>query len=117
MILIKNQNILIALLNNKYHPLLINLLTTFQNVAENSIVTEGWREGGGVHSTDPCRGMDLRSWIYSYYKVKEILKYVNDRWIYDPNRPTMKCLVLHDAGKGIHFHLQVHPNTQRRKGL
>lgn len=111
MILIKNTSILKVLLAKEYHPLLIEIVLDVISVAENVVVTEGWREGGGVHSTDPCRGIDLRSWIYSYRKLKEIQEYINKHWTYDPKRPTMVCCILHDTGQGIHFHLQCHPNT------
>ena len=116
MILVKNISVLKALLTKKYHPLLIELILDIYSVASEIVVTEGWREGRGVHSTDPCRGIDLRSWIYSAKKLGEIQDCINSRWIYDPKRPTMECCILHDVGKGIHLHCQVHPNTVRLQG-
>lgn len=114
MILIKNIDVLKVLLAKEYHPLLIEIVLDVISIADNVVVTEGWREGGGVHSTDPCRGIDLRSWIYSAKKLKEIQDYVNDRWIYDPNRSHMKVLIVHSAGNGVHIHAQAHPNTVKR---
>ena len=113
MILIKNTSVLKALLSKEYHPLLIEIVLDAISVAENVVVTEGWREGGGVHSTDPCRGLDIRSWIYSATKLREIQDYINSRWVYDPKGPTMECIILHNTGQGIHLHLQCHPNTVR----
>lgn len=115
MILIKNPSVLKALLTKNYHPLLIEIVLDVYSVASKIVVTEGWREGKGVHSTDPCRGIDLRSWIYQTPKLKEIQNYINSRWTYDPKRPTMECLIEHDTGKGTHLHCQVHPNTIRIK--
>ena len=115
MILIKNISVLKALLTKKYHPLLIEIVLDIYSVASEIVVTEGYREGGGVHSTDPCRGIDLRSWIYSAGRLEQIQHYINSRWIYDPNRPTMECCIIHDVGQGIHLHLQVHPNTIKKE--
>ena len=114
MILIKNMSVLKALLAKGYHPLLIELVLDIYSVASEIVITEGWRENGGVHSTDPCRGIDLRSWIYSAQRLKEIQEYINSKWIYDPKRPTMECIILHDVGNGQHLHCQVHPNTVKR---
>ena len=113
MILIKNPSVLKSLLSKNYHPLVIEIVLDVLSIASEVVITEGWREGKGVHSTDPCRGIDLRSWIYSARKLKEIQDYINLRWTYDPKRPTMECCVVHDVGKGVHLHLQVHPNTIR----
>ena len=111
MILIKDIKVLKALLAKEYHPLLIEIVLDVYSVASEIVITEGWREGKGVHSTDPCRGIDLRSWIYSATRLKNIQAYINSRWTYDPKRPTMECCIVHDVGKGIHLHLQVHPNS------
>lgn len=113
MILIKNLSVFKALLLKEYHPLLIEIVLDVLFIAFDIVVTEGWRKGNGVHSTEPCRGIDLRSWIYSPSKIKEINDYINSRWVYDIKRPTMECCIIHDVGKGVHIHLQVHPNTKR----
>ena len=111
MILIKNIAVLKALLAKEYRSLLIEIVLDVYSVASEIVITEGWREGSGVHSTDPCRGIDLRSWIYSAKRLREIQEYINSKWIYDPKRSTMECCIIHDVGQGIHLHLQVHPNT------
>ncbi len=113
MILIKNIDVLKALLSKEYHPLLIEIVLDIYSIASEIVVTEGWREGSGVHSTDPCRGIDFRSWIYSVKKLEEIQEYINNRWIYDPDRPYMKVLIVHNAGTGRHIHCQIHPNSIR----
>lgn len=110
MIQIKNRTILSVLLSKEYHPLLIELLL---DVPYDFTITEGWREGSGVHSAEPCRGIDLRSWEYTSHELKKIESYINSDWVYDPERPEMKCCIIHDVGKGDHIHLQVHPNTIR----
>lgn len=115
MILIKNISVLKVLLSKKYHSLLIEIVLDVISIAENVVVTEGWREGRGVHSTDPCRGIDLRSWIYSAGTLEQIQHYINSRWTYDPKRPTMECCIVHDVGKGVHLHCQVHPNTIKKE--
>ena len=61
----------------------------------------------GVHGTLPLRGVDLRSNRDQY----DIERYVNDNWIYDQTRPNRTVCMVHDAGQGVHIHLQVHPNT------
>lgn len=114
MIRIKNTVVLKVLLSKNYHPLLIELILDIYSVVSEVVVTEGWREGGGVHSTDPCRGIDLRSWIYTPDKQKKIESYINSKWTYDPNRPDMKCLILHGDRGQRHIHVQVHPNTVKR---
>lgn len=113
MILIKNIAVLRALLSKEYHPLLIEIVLDVISIAENVVVTEGWREGGGVHSTDPCRGLDIRSRIYTPEELQEIQNYIDLRWIYDSHRPKMKCLIIHGVGNNKHIHLQCHPNTRK----
>lgn len=116
MILIKDIDVLKALLSKNYHSLLIEIVLDIYSVASKIVITEGWREGGGVHSADPCRGIDLRSWIYSSNKLKEIQEYINGRWVYDPERPHMKCLIVHSVGRGVHIHVQSHPSTVKNNG-
>ena len=113
MIITKNIDIFGALLSKEYDPILISILFDLHSIVDDMMVTEGWREGGGVHSTEPCRGLDLRSWIYTSAKLVEIETYINARWQYDPKRLRMKCCIIHDSGRGVHIHLQCHPNTVR----
>lgn len=63
----------------------------------------------GVHGQTPLRGIDLRcrdETIAAY-----IANEVNLRWQYDRDRRSKECALAHKA----HLHLQVHPNTKRRK--
>jgi hypothetical protein len=66
----------------------------------------------GVHGALPLRGMDLRMRSYMVGKVFESI--INDKWLYDPDRPDKNCAKLHGNGNNLHLHLQVHPNTKRR---
>ena len=77
------------------------------------MITCGYRKGDtGVHGTTPCRGIDLRSWVYS--TPKNLVQRINTIWEYDSNRPKKTCAMLHDTGSGVHIHLQVHGNTRKR---
>jgi hypothetical protein len=77
-------------------------------------ITSLYRIGdSGNHGQLPLRAMDLRCRSYAYGAPIE--EWVNYNWIYDPNRSTKKCCIIHDTGSGLHFHFQVHPNTERIK--
>ena len=66
----------------------------------------------GIHMAVPLRAFDLRSYIYSDpFAVQDE---INANWIYDPYRPQFNVCVYHDTGRGVHFHVQTHPNTIRR---
>ena len=69
----------------------------------------------GVHGQLPLRGIDLRCKDQSIGLLVQSM--VNQHWIYDPDRPDMKCCMFHDVGQGAHLHLQVHPNTVNSNGL
>jgi len=73
-------------------------------------VTSLYRPGdAGVHGTLPLRGIDLGC---RNLEVGEVLaKLVNEKFVYDPSRPGKTCAMVHDAGSGLHLHLQVHPST------
>jgi len=111
---IRNLSVLEALLTKNYHTTLIDIILELIAAIGEVVITEGWREGGGVHSTEPCRGIDLRSWVYTPEQQIRIVDSVNSTWIYDPKRPEMKCCILHDVGKGVHIHLQCCDRTRRR---
>ncbi len=66
----------------------------------------------GVHGTLPLRGVDIRMRDHDIGKLVE--EKINDKWCYDPARLGVQCAVFHDIGKGIHLHLQSHPNTVRK---
>ena len=64
----------------------------------------------GVHGQLPVRGIDLRCRAQEIGIAIEA--YINKHWIYDPKRSGIKCCLLHGSGSNLHFHLQVHPNTE-----
>lgn len=45
MILIKNINVLKAVLSKEYHPLLIEIVLDVMSIVDYLVITEGWREG------------------------------------------------------------------------
>lgn len=112
---IKNKEVLTVLLLNPYSLNLVSLIEDLVDLVKGKdvVITEGWRPGGGVHSTSPCRAIDIRSWIYTKEELDEIETAINSLWTYDPKRPEKKCMKVHDTGKGVHAHLQVHPNSVR----
>lgn len=76
-------------------------------------ITSIYRDGDpGVHGTMPVRGIDLR--MRNMFIGKEIERTINDEYIYDDNRPDLKCAILHGEGANLHLHLQTHPNTKVR---
>jgi hypothetical protein len=76
-------------------------------------ITSLYRIGDdGVHGTLPLRGIDLRCRDLDFGDM--VAKYINDKWIYDPDRPHKNCAWCHDTGRGLHLHFQSHPNTIRR---
>jgi hypothetical protein len=78
------------------------------------VITSLYRIGdSGVHGTLPLRGIDLRCSALEWGRAVE--DYLNKRWSYDPSRPEMKICSYHNVDKGWHLHLQVHPETLRRK--
>lgn len=61
------------------------------------------------------RGLDLRSWIYNESEIKQLLEYINYKYLYDEHRPHIKCAIHHKISGGAeHFHLQTHPKTKKR---
>lgn len=77
-----------------------------------NVVTSAWRDKDlGVHGY--WRGLDLRCRNEDQGTLVE--KWVKKRWIYDPGRPGIMVCIGHGEGTNYHIHLQVHPNTQRRK--
>ena len=115
-IIIKDSKILIALMERRYHPLLIRIIA---DVAKQHgiVLTEAWREPprhiNDLHARG--RAIDLRSWCYPDKLAYEIRHQINTRWEYDPQRPEKDCAIIHKVNGGaLHFHIQVHPNTRRR---
>ena len=114
---IKDVSVLRGLFEKNYDQTLIDIICY---VAEEYgiVMTESFREklhDNDLHGTDPVRAIDLREWCYALHLAKEIEDDINRQWIYDPNRPHMKCAWIHEnrKTKGFHFHIQTHPNTRR----
>jgi len=96
-----------------YHPLLKQLMRDLEDwLWFEPTMTSEYRPGmGGVHDTIPLRAIDVRCKDDSVGFAAE--KYLNERWIYDPQRHDMDVCMYHDAGSGYHLHLQVHPRSIR----
>lgn len=117
MIGIKNTGVMAGLMAHKFHPKLIEIIT---HVAEKHgvFITESYRDPlrpGDTHSTDPVRAVDLRTRIYPENVAEHIRDRINELWEYDHTRERYKCAIIHDVGRGVHFHIQVHERTRRRK--
>jgi len=114
MICIKDKSVLLSLLSIEYDPKLIEILTWLAGkYPEQIIITCGYRAGDkGVHGTIPCRAVDIRSWTFKH--PDRVTNYINYEWVYDSERPGKKVAIFHDAGSGLHIHLQVHRNTRKR---
>jgi len=113
-ITIKNTSILMGLMSHSFHPILTDIICW---VAElyGLVMTESYRpqrHSGDVHSTNPVRAIDLRSWYYD--DAQALSGAINAKWQYDPKRPHMKVAIIHAIEGGAeHFHIQVHKNTVR----
>ena len=113
MIAIKDTATLISMMHG-FHPTLVDIAVWLEEMYSRTVITCGYRPGDeGVHGTSPCRGLDLRSWVYP--DAQKVVDHVNTRWQYDHRRPKMLCAILHDVGSGRHIHLQVHPRTRLYK--
>lgn len=114
MIRIKNTTVLESMLIHPAHPILIRLLKWFCVRYSDTVFTGGYekRSYPSVHSTIPFRGMDIRS--KNFADPQAVADDINLNWIYDPDRPWLKCAIYHNTGRGPHIHLQVHANTIRR---
>lgn len=118
---IKDEFVSRRLLTHGYHPLLIALYYSFDDIAPwfRKIITSARRPGDpGVHGTDPGRGLDLR--CHSHWVGRYLEREISSFWSYDIVRPQKKCVRYHtskdengnDIENGWHLHLQVHPNTK-----
>ena len=114
MIHIKDSLVLVSLFQVKYDTTLVNILTELDiKYPDHVVITCGYRKGDkGVHGSIPCRGVDIRSWVFK--NPVSVCNYINSNWEYDFNRPEKFVALLHTAGSGTHIHLQTHPNTRRR---
>jgi hypothetical protein len=113
---IKDPGILYGLMTRNYHPTLAEIIMMVAG-KYGLVMTESYRKQrhpNDLHGTDPVRAVDLRSRVYDGDKAQKIRDEINRLWAYDPRRPHMCCAIIHDVGEGIHFHIQVHPRTERR---
>lgn len=114
-VILKDVDILVALMERRYAPLLIQIIA---GVAKQFgiVMTDAWRDQrhlGDLHARG--RAIDLRFWCYPDKLAYEIMHWINRCWEYDPARPDKKVAIIHKVNNGgIHFHIQVHPNTRRR---
>jgi hypothetical protein len=53
-------------------------------------------------------GADIRTKTIPVLWLKEIAEYVNNKYVYDPDRPKLQTLRIHSV-RGNHMHLQVLP--------
>lgn len=113
MIQVKDTDVLRALLCVSYDSMLIDIIAWIEKEFGYVLLTEGYRGGTGVHSTNPCRGIDIRDRVYEdpAYVVAEINKHFG----YDPDRSQKLCALWKDSGQGWHIHLQTHPNSYRKE--
>jgi hypothetical protein len=115
MISIKNTTVLKGLLIHQSHPELIRLLAwvAVRCPKDDIVITCGWepRNYSSTHNTVPLRAIDIRS--STFVDPTAVEEDVNRHWVYDLERPEMKCAIFHDTGRGPHLHLQVHDNTKQ----
>jgi len=115
MIEIKDISVVESLLTYEYHRKLVILVSWIIKGYGRLIFTSGFRlNDPGVHGQIPCRGIDIRSYVYK--KPEELITEVNKHWIYDKSRPEKVCALLHDVGLGRHIHLQVSDKTEYVSG-
>lgn len=86
-------------------------------ISHTPLVTCIWRSaqedamlnGSGIHCL--WRAIDIHAETWTDPNMVAMAKYVNDKWIYNPVRPSMKVLLWEPHGTGPHGHLQVSPAT------
>jgi hypothetical protein len=116
-IIIKDTKVLTGLMERRYDPILILIIC---EVAKEFgfRMSESWREKlhiNDLHGTLPVRAIDLSEWVYEDGQARDIERWINSRYVYDPGRPEMKVALLHKTKTGtLHFHIQVSLRTHRR---
>lgn len=95
------------------HPTLRALLSYVEGRAGCELtITSLYRPNdSGVHGTIPVRGCDLRFRYRSF--AEEVADDINAEWIYDPDRPNLRCAIPHGDGFNFHLHLQVSDATNK----
>ena len=107
----KNEQVFRSAFVVPWHPKLIDVYLWLAEMDIETIFTCLYekRDYPGVHNSNPLRGFDLRSRAIDSPDIIEDM--TNDHWQYDPKRPGLKVCLLHNVGRGMHFHFQVHPRT------
>lgn len=77
-------------------------------------VTSICRDDGGVHATDPVRGIDVVPTDRAVYKMDQLRTAVNETWNYGKGDFEVCPEVRH--GTAPHCHLQVRDQTTKKKG-
>lgn len=114
---VKSTEIFLGVLYNKFDPMLCEiaavLVTRIQAADIVPVITSAYRpkDEDSVHKY--MRGLDFRTHDMTNGFIITLCNEINTRWMYDPSRSDMDCLIFHDTGRGPHLHLQVHPNTSR----
>ena len=65
----------------------------------------------GIHVD--WRAVDVRTRGMSQEAIRDVTRFINRRWVYDPTRPHLKVCFSEPHGTGPHGHFQVHPRTRR----
>ncbi len=113
MISIQNTSVLISNLTIRYHQTLIDIIAWLDNTYGRTVITCGYRpDDKGGHGTDPCTGIDVRSWVFS--NPKKVVKHINDEWAYDLKRPLLKVAVLRGTKSEKHIHMRCCDRTKRK---
>jgi hypothetical protein len=118
MIVIKSDLVYAGLMMGVFPPILVEMALHLHKLLDNrkivAVVTSAYRKNDtGVHGF--YRGIDYRCWELSEDQIESICLEINAKYEYDPARPDKECLIHHDTGRGPHFHLQSHPNTELKK--
>lgn len=113
---IKDEEVLAGLMGREFHHRLIKIVCW---IAEHYglYMTESHRHAyhiGDTHATDPVRAIDLRERFYA--DPEAVAAAINAKFQYDPERPKKLVAKIHENRntKGLHFHVQSHPNTVER---
>lgn len=96
------------------HPALCRLAQWVGDGFGLRLITSASRPGdSGVHGALPVRGLDLR--CRDQALGRRVERAVRAAWVYDPARPWLHAALYHDAGSGLHLHLQVCDETTPRQ--
>lgn len=77
-------------------------------------LTSIYRPGDGIHGDH--RAIDSDNDALSDDKMREVEAHINEKFVYDPQRPRYKVCIYHTVkGRGgDHLHMQTHRNTRLR---